>query len=151
MRLNQALKGKEYREVSFTVDRDRVIQFCDAIGEDDPVFRDDAAAREAGYDGQLAPPTFVTIMQIIINGQVVLDKELGLDYSRVVHGEQEYEWDRPLRVGDELSAVPRIADIYTRGPNEFLVIEVEIKDASGERVVLARSTLLSRDTATRGD
>jgi acyl dehydratase len=151
MRLNQALKGKEYREVSFAVDRDRVIQFCDAIGEDDPVFRDDAAAREAGYEGQLAPLTFVTIMQIIINGQVVLDRELGLDYSRVVHGEQEYEWDRPLRVGDVLSAVPRIADIYTRGRNEFLVIEVEIKDASGERVVLARSTLLSRDTASRGD
>jgi acyl dehydratase len=151
MPLNQALKGKEYNEVSFPVDRDRVIQFCDAIGEDDLLFRDDAAAREAGYQGQLAPPTFVTVMQIMTSGQAVVDQELGLDYSRVVHGEQEYVWDRPVRVGDVLSAVPRIADIYARGPNEFLVLEAEIRDASGERVLLARSTLLSRGTASRGD
>ena len=49
----------------FTVDRDRVLQFCDAIGEDNPIFRDPAAAKEAGYDEQLAPPTFPTVMQIM--------------------------------------------------------------------------------------
>jgi hypothetical protein len=64
-----------------------------------------------------------------------------------VHAEQEYEYRRSLKVGDELSAVPRIADLYARGPNEFLVIEAEIKDRSGETVVVARSTLLSRGTA----
>jgi acyl dehydratase len=80
----------------------------------------------------------------------VLDQELGLNYALVVHGEQEYDWRRPVRVGDVLSAVPRIADIYSRGPNEFLVIESEILDASGETVVVARSTLLSRGTAERG-
>jgi hypothetical protein len=52
-----------------------------------------------------------------------------------------------VRVGDKLRATPRIADIYARGPNEFLVIEADIKDQSGETVVLARSTLLSRGTA----
>ena len=147
MALNQALKGKEYQRVSFTVERDRVVQFADAIGEDHPVFRDAAAAREAGYGEQIAPPTFVTVMQIMTSGQVVLDQELGLNYALVLHGEQEYEWRRPVRVGDVLSGVPRIADIYARGPNEFLVIEAEITDASGETVVIARSTLLSRGTA----
>jgi acyl dehydratase len=147
MPLNQALKGKQYQEVSFTVDRDRVLAFSDAIGEDNPVFREAAAARWGGHEEQLAPPTFVTVMQIMTSGQVVLDRDLGLDYSRVVHGEQEYEWRRPVRVGDVLTAVPRLADLYAKGPNEFLVIESEIKDASGETVVVARSTLLSRGTA----
>lgn len=147
MPLNQALKGKQYQEVSFTVDRDRVLAFADAIGEDNPVFREAAAARGAGHEGQLAPPTFVTVMQIMTSGQVVLDRDLGLDYSRVVHGEQEYQWRRPVRVGDVLTAVPRLADLYAKGPNEFLVIESEIRDASGETVVVARSTLLSRGTA----
>ncbi len=150
MALNQELKGKEYQEVEFTVDQPRVLQFADAIGEDNPVFRDREAARAAGYDEQLAPPTFVTVMQIMTSGQVVMDQELGLNYALVVHGEQEYEWRRPVRVGDKLKATPRIADIYARGPNEFLVIEADIKDPSGETVALARSTLLSRGTASEG-
>jgi acyl dehydratase len=150
MPLNQALKGKEYQQVSFVVDRDRVVQFADAIGDGSPVFRDADAARQAGFEEQIAPPTFVTVMQIMTSGQVVLDQELGLNYALVVHGEQEYDWRRPVRVGDVLSAVPRIADIYSRGPNEFLVIESEIVDVAGETVVVARSTLLSRGTAERG-
>jgi acyl dehydratase len=145
--LNPSLKGKEYERISFTVERERVGAFAAAIGEDNPVFTDEAAAQEAGYPGQLAPPTFVTVMQILASAQVVLDGELGLDYSRVVHGEQEYRWRRPVRVGDILSTVPRIADIYAKGPLEFLVVESEIADESGDAVVTARTTLLSRGTA----
>ena len=69
-----------------------------------------------------------------------------LDYSRVVHGEQEYEWVRPVLVGDVLTAVPRIADIFAKKSNEYLVIEAEIKDANGEMVAIGRTTLISRGT-----
>jgi acyl dehydratase len=150
MPLNQALKGKEYQPVEFTVERDHVLQFCDAIGEDNPLFRDRETAVAAGYPDQLAPPTFVTRMQIQTSGQAVLDEELGLNYMMVVHGEQEYEYARPIAVGETLTAVPRIADIYVKGPNEYLVVESEIRDASGQTVVVARSTLLSRGTAGAG-
>jgi acyl dehydratase len=145
--LDHELKGKEYQEVTFEVERGRVLQFADAIGERDPLYRDPEAAKAAGFPEQLTPPTFPTVMQIMTSGQVVVDQELGLDYSRVVHGEQEYEWRRPIVVGDVLKATPRIADIYARGPNEFLVIEAVITDADGEVVCVARSTLLSRGTA----
>jgi acyl dehydratase len=131
------------------MERDRVLQFARAIGEDNPVFTDPAAAKEAGYPEQVAPPTFVTVIQIMTSGQAVVDPELGLNYAMVVHGEQEYEWRRPVVVGDELSATPRIADIFARGPNEFLVIESDIRDAAGDPVVMARTTLLSRGTAER--
>jgi acyl dehydratase len=149
MPLNHALKGKEYQPVSFSVERDHVLRFADAIGEDQPIYRDPRPARDAGYAEQVAPPTFVTTMQIMTSGQVVVDQELGLNYSLVVHGEQEYEWRRPVVVGDLLSAVPRIADIYAKGPHEYLVIEAEITDAAGELVVVSRTTLLSRGTAER--
>jgi acyl dehydratase len=147
MAMNYALKGKVYEPVEFTVERDRVLEFDRAIGESHPVFVDPAAAKEAGFDDQLAPPTFPTVMQIMTSGQVVVDQELGLDYMMVVHAGQEYDYRRPLRVGDRLTATPRIADVYARGPHEYLVIEAEITDASGETVVVARSTLLSRGTA----
>jgi len=151
MPLNYELKGKEYEEVAFSIDRDHVVRFCDSIGEDNPIFRDPGAAKEAGYDEQLAPPTFITAMQIQTSGQVVLDQELGLNYSMVVHGEQEYEYARPLKVGENLTATPRIADMYSRGSNEFLIIASEIKDEAGQTVAVARSTILSRGTAARGE
>ena len=150
MPMNQSLKGKQYEPMSFEVTREHVIRFADAIGEDRAIFRDPEAAKDAGFDEQVAPPTFVTTMQIFASAQVVVDQALGLDYSRVVHGEQAYEWRRAILVGDTLSAVPRIADIYAKGPNEFLVIEADVRDANGNSVVLARSTLLSRGTA-RGE
>jgi acyl dehydratase len=149
MPLNQSLKGKEYPEVTLTVERDQVLQFAEAIGEDRPLFRDPQEGQAAGYAEQVAPPTFVTKIQILSSAQVVLDQELGLNYLMVVHGEQEFEWRRPLVVGDVLTAVPRVADIYAKGPNEFLVIEAEVKDGSGETVAVSRTTLLSRGTAER--
>jgi acyl dehydratase len=149
MPLNQSLKGKEYPEVTLTAERGQVFQFAEAIREDAPIFRDPGEAQATGYAEQVAPPTFVTKIQILSSAQVVLDQELGLNYMMVVHGEQEFEWRRPVVVGDSLTAVPRIADIYAKGPNEFLVIEAEIRDASGETVAVSRTTLLSRGTAER--
>jgi acyl dehydratase len=147
MPLNQSLKGKTYNELDFEVERDRVTQFSVAVGEDDPRFLEEGAARAEGFPEQLAFPTFATVVGILVSAQVVTDQELGLDYTRVVHGEQEYEWKRPIVVGDVLKAVPRIADIYSKGPNEFIVIEAEITDANGEVVCVSRGTLLSRGTA----
>jgi acyl dehydratase len=147
MPLNQSLKGKTYQELTFDVDRDRVTAFAAAVGEEDPRFTDPEAARTEGFPEQLAFPTFPTVMGILASAQVVADPDLGMDYSRVVHGEQAYEWRRPIVVGDRLRAVPRIADVYAKGPNEFLVVEAEITDADGQVVCVARSTLLSRGTA----
>lgn len=133
------------------VERDHVRRFADAIGEDAAVVRDPEAARRAGFPGEVAPPTFVTTMQIMTSGQVVVDQELGLNYSLVVHGEQEYQWHRPVVVGDRLTAIPRIADIYAKGPHEYVVIEAEIMDAATrDPVAVSRTTLLSRGTARAG-
>jgi acyl dehydratase len=145
--LNPALKGKEYGAVTFLVERDRVVQFAEAVAEDAAVFRDPRSAAAAGHEEQLAPPTFATVLQVMASAQIAPDPSLGLNYMLVVHGEQEFEWRRPIRVGDRLRAVPRIADIYARGPNEFLVVEADIQDEAGQTVVMSRSTLLSRGTA----
>jgi acyl dehydratase len=148
MALNQSMKGRAYQEIQLEVDRDRVTRFALAVGEDDPRLLDPEAARAEGFPDQVASPTFPTVVGILASAQIVDDPELGMDYSRVVHGEQAFEWRRPVVVGDRLRATPRIADIYAKGPNEFLVIEAEVKDADGEVVCVARSTLLSRGTAS---
>jgi acyl dehydratase len=147
MPLNQSLKGKTYQEIELEVDRDRATRFALAVGEDDPRFLESEAARAEGFPDQVAFPTFPTVVGILASAQIVVDPDLGMDYARVVHGEQAFEWRRPIVVGDRLRATPRIADVFAKGPNEFLVIEAEVRDADGELVCVARSTLLSRGTA----
>ncbi|HEY7283221.1 MAG TPA: MaoC family dehydratase N-terminal domain-containing protein [Actinomycetota bacterium] len=146
MPLNASLIGRTYGQIDYTVERDAVNRFVDAIGEQDPIYRDPDAAKAAGYAEQVAPPTFITVIQIMTSGQVVLDQELGLDYSRVVHGEQAYRYERPLVVGDVITATPRLADIVTKRSNEFLTITSEVHDANGDLVLTTRSTLISRGT-----
>jgi acyl dehydratase len=147
MPMNLDLAGKTYPPVPYEVGREKIREFATAVGETDRVYYDPDAAKEAGYAEQVAPPTFATVLHLRAIPAVINDPDLRLDYSRVVHGEQEFEYHRPIMAGDILAATQRIADISFRGPLEFLRIETTITDDIGEVVVVARATLISRGTA----
>ena len=76
--------------------------------------------------------------------------ELGLNFMTLVHGEQEFEYARPIRAGETLTLVGRIADIYEKtgasGTLDFVVLETEARDAEGRPVFFSRNTLISRRT-----
>jgi hypothetical protein len=78
---------------------------------------------------------------------MLTDPELGLNYAMVVHGDQEYTFTRPVRAGDALVGKPHIAEIFAKGRNEFLVTEASIETPDGEKIAVARSTIVSRGTA----
>lgn len=127
--MNPALEGKSYPPVRFVVEANHVRRFAAAIGED-------AAS---------VPPTFVTVPEILAGlARAVADPELGLNFSRVVHGGQEYEWRRPLRIGETLEVGSTIEDIRTKGGHWFLTLRTEMRDGAGGLVVVARSTLIER-------
>lgn len=148
MPLNKTLVGREFpASDSYEVTASSIAEFADAIGDPNPVFRDEGAATAAGHSGVIAPPTYLTKLTFLYSPQIVLDPELGLNYALVVHGEQEFELLRPIRAGDTLVGRPRIASITARGRNEFLVTEASIETAEGEQVAIARSTIVSRGTA----
>jgi acyl dehydratase len=148
MPLNQALKGKTYPKTApYEIGREKIREFAIAIGDGNPVYSDEEAAKAAGYKDLVAPPTFLTVLNFKYSPQIVLDPELGLDYSRVVHGSQEYELVRPLHPGDRLVAEAKISDIFAKGKNEFLIIDAEIFTEEGEKVAVARGTIVSRGTA----
>jgi acyl dehydratase len=149
--LNKALVGKEYPASDpFEVTADSIREFADAIGDPNPICRDEAAAKRAGYATVIAPPTYLTKLNFIYGPQLVLDPDLGLNYAMVVHGEQEYELLRPVQAGDVLVGRPKITDITVKGANEFLLNEASIETTSGETVAIARSTIVSRGTAAQG-
>lgn len=147
--LNRDLVGKEYEPVLYEVGREKIREFARAVGETDPIYHDPQIARERGFTEQVAPLTFPTVIHLRSGPQVVMDPELGLDYSLVVHGSQEFEYRRPIVAGDVLTARARIADITAKGPHEFLTIETPMTDAGGDVVCVARATLISRGTAGR--
>ena len=141
MPLNKEYEGREFPATDpFEVTRESIEEFADAIGDPNPAFRGDNA---------IAPPTYLTKLNFIYGPQVLGDPGLGLNYAFVVHGEQEYEHTRPVKVGDRLIAKPRIGAITARGRNEFMITEAIVETDAGERVAVARSTVVSRGTAAQ--
>jgi len=126
--LNAALQGKTYPERAFAVEAERARLFASAVGD----------------EGDVVPPTFAAAAEFAVFPFIVGDPELGLDFSRVVHAEQEYEWERPPRIGETLTIRSRIASIREKGGNGFLTIETELRDTDGELVVVGRATMIER-------
>jgi acyl dehydratase len=151
MPLNREFIGREYpASGTFEVGREHIRQFADAIGDPNPVYRDQAAAQAAGHPDVIAPPTFLTVLGFRFGlDSPIIDPGLGLNYALVVHGEQRFALHRPVRAGDVLSIVSRVDDIRDAGRNEIMTMVSEVTAADGERVATATSTLVSRGTAEK--
>ena len=148
MPLNVDFIGKVYPDTDpYLVGREKIREFATAIGDQSPVFHDLQAAQALGYPDLPAPPTFAFSVTQRAMASAMFDPDLGLDYSRVVHGEQAFEYKRPLIAGDEVVVKSFILDIVTRGANEFLTTQADVVTVDGELVVTTRSTIASRGTA----
>src|SRR3954471_11136217 len=101
MALDRTLVGRSYPPSAvYEVGRAKLAEFAAAIGSDDPVHTDPVAARAAGHPDVIAPPTFAITVTLAAAMVVLDDPDVGIDYSRVVHGEQRFTHHRPIRAGD---------------------------------------------------
>jgi acyl dehydratase len=146
MGLDQSYVGRTYPPTEpYEVGREKIREFAEAIGDDNPAYTDPDAAKQLGHPDVIAPPTFVfAISYGAVQRQVLADPQLGLDYSRVVHGDQKFSYSRPVRAGDRLVVTTSIESIRSISGNEFLEIRGEVRDASGEHVVTALTKIVAR-------
>jgi acyl dehydratase len=145
MALNPEFVGRVYPpSSSYVVGREKVREFATAIGDDNPAFHDVDAARQLGYGDVVAPPTFAVVLSMRASGAVVGDPDLGLDYSRVVHGEQRFTYARPIVAGDELVVTTTIESIRTMAGNDMIMTRGDIATTEGEHVVTTRALLVAR-------
>ncbi|NUT45734.1 MAG: MaoC family dehydratase [Saccharothrix sp.] len=145
MPLDQSFVGRSYPpSPPYEVGREKIREFADAVGEPSPLHRDPEAARTAGYRDVIAPPTFAIVVSLKANDVLVEDPELGLDYSRVVHGDQAFAHHRPIVAGDRLVTELHVDGITTRMGNDMLTVRAEISTEDGEPVTTARCTLVVR-------
>ena len=148
MPLDQSFVGRTYPPTPpYEVGREKIREFADAIGDANPAYRDPEAARALGHPDVIAPPTFGIVLSMTAGRQVIADPELGLDYSRVVHGEQRFVSTRPVRAGDRLTAVVTVENIRSAAGNDMITTRADVSTVEGEPVFTAYSTLVARGTA----
>ncbi|MEV8609089.1 MaoC family dehydratase N-terminal domain-containing protein [Amycolatopsis sp. NPDC051373] len=145
MPLDQSFAGRSYPPAGkYAVSREKILEFAEAIGDPNPIYRDLEAARAAGFPDVLAPPTFLTLLNLPKVNGIVADPELGLDYSRMVHGDQGFTYERPVHAGDVLEIGATIENIMARAGNDFINVSARITDADGKLVCTTRAQLVVR-------
>jgi len=143
--------GRVLSTGSATVSAEHVAAFARALGDPNPLYVDPEAARRGPFGTIVAPPTYpIAFMAQALAGGADVFLELGLNFMTLVHGEQEFEYLRPVRAGETLALTGRVADIYEKsgssGTLDFVVLETEARDTEGELVFFSRNTLISRHT-----
>jgi acyl dehydratase len=142
--LDRSLVGRESEPVLHDVERSAIRRFAEALGDPNPLYQDEAAARAAGFAGLVAPPTF----PLALTANDRFRHSLDLGTRSILHGEQQFEYARPLVAGEKLTVVTRVADVQEKagasGPMDVLVLEDEGRDEKGEWVFRSRATLILR-------
>ena len=136
--------GVESAPVSYDVEKGAIRKFAEAIGDDDPIYVDEQAARAAGFKTIVAPPTFLCTFR----AQELPD--LKLQYGRVrLNGGNEYEYYQPIYAGDTITLTAQYADVSERsgrtGSMVFVITELTFKNQHGEVVATGRNTGIMRD------
>ena len=142
--LDKSLIGRVSEPILHEVEKGAIRRFAEALGDPNPLALDESAARAAGYPGLVAPSTFA----VTLGWSERFRHSLDLGTRSVLHGEQGFEYARPIVAGDRIMVRSRVADVQERagasGPMDVLVIEDEGRDEKGELVFKARSTLILR-------
>jgi len=136
--------GRSGKPSTMRVEYGKIREFARAIKDDNPLYFDEELAkREAG--GVMPPPTFTMTQAFWDDGASRID--LGLDMRRVLHGEQEFEYVKPVYAGDSLTGQGRISSVEKRpgkrgGEMTLVTLETEYKNQKGEVCMYSRSTII---------
>ncbi len=145
MPVNPELVGRAFPPIApYLVGREKVREFARAVLATSPLNTDVEAARAAGYPDLVAPPTFPVVVQEATLAQLLAEPDAGIDFARVVHGDQRFSYSRPIVAGDELTATLVVTSVKTLGGNAMVTSESVMVDATGAHVVTATSTLVVR-------
>ncbi|GLW99610.1 MaoC family dehydratase N-terminal domain-containing protein [Microtetraspora sp. NBRC 16547] len=148
MALNRDFVGRAYTAPApYEVSRVKIKEFAAAIGDTNPIYSDRDAAAAAGHPDVIAPPTFPIVFSLAGADEALSDPEFGLNFAMVVHGEQRFEYQRPIYAGDQLICTSTITEIRSVGRNEFLTVRSDVSTPEGELVCRTYNTIVERGGA----
>ncbi|HET7580461.1 MAG TPA: MaoC family dehydratase N-terminal domain-containing protein [Bacillales bacterium] len=139
--------GKQSEKVLNDVERGAVKKFAEAIGDPHPIYVDREYGGKSRYKDNIAPPTFPRVFDY---GTI---EELTLPKAGLIHGEQEFEYKRPLVVGESLFCYSKVENYVEKqaksGKLGFLTIKNIGEDEAGEEV-FSSTTVVVITEAVRG-
>jgi acyl dehydratase len=144
MAVNSEATGKTYAPVNYAVGREKIREYAAAVGETNPLHHDLDAARAAGYADLVAPPMFAVVYVIKAIMPAIFDPELGIDFSMLVHGSQDFEWPQLVIAGDEIDTTISVKEIAERGGLGFYVFDISAVNQRGETVCTGTWTNIVR-------
>lgn len=145
MAVNPELQGRVFPPTApYLVGREKIREFSRAVLSTNSINFDVDAARAAGHADLVAPPTFPVVVQEATLAQLLAEPDAGIDFSRVVHGEQRFTYTRAIVAGDELTATLTVSSVKSLGGHNMVTADSDIVDAEGKHVVTAISTLVVR-------
>jgi len=142
--VDESKKGKTYPPFEYEVGREKIREYAFAVGEHNPVHHDREAAKSAGYRNVVAPPMFAVVYSTGSVAPAILDPEVGINFARMLHGSQEFEWGEPVCAGDTITTETTIEDLYERTGMEFFVFKSVSKNQDGQEVVRGTWTNIVR-------
>ena len=147
--IDRAFIGHTMPAFSADVEKGRLRFFAKATGQSDPIYFDEAAAQAAGHPSLVVPPTFFFCLEMESPDPAALRNLLGLDYRRLLHGEQGFTYHRLAYAGDRLTFSQRIDDIYAKkgGALDFVVRLTTVTNQRGEKVADLRGVTVQRAEA----
>lgn len=149
---DKSIIGKTGKPFTMPIEWGKVREFARAVKDPNPVYFDpEAAKKECG--GIPVPVTFLQTAAFWQSAESA--PSLNFDMRRILHGEQEFEFFKPIFVGDTLTGVARVSDLYEKeggrgGKMTFLVVETTYTNQKGDKVAVARSTLVETGQAVSG-
>ncbi|MDQ5874455.1 MAG: MaoC family dehydratase N-terminal domain-containing protein [Actinomycetota bacterium] len=135
MPISSEAVGKQWPPVVYQAGREKIREYANAVGAQNPVHHDREAALAAGYRDVVAPPMFCVVYSAPAIAPGILDPEVGINFATMVHGGQEFVWGEPVCSGDEITTTARLADIHQKDDKGFYVFESESVNQEGEQTV----------------
>ena len=119
---------------TYLVGREKIREYASSIGETAAICHDVEAARAAGHADVVAPPMFAAVYSWRAMGPAVLDPEVGVDFTRLVHGAQDFTWHAPVVAGDEITTEATFVDEVKRGELKVYTFTSRSTNQRGELV-----------------
>ncbi len=146
--LKERFLGKQYDPFTVDVEKGRITQFANSIGEENPIHFDIDAAKSAGYRAIPAPLTFAYSITMDAGQSFNVLEDMAVDKNKAVHGEQGFTYHTDICAGDTITGQQTIVDIYDKknGALIFVVTETKLSNQNGEPVTDLHSVIVIRNS-----
>lgn len=145
--------GKVFPPLKTEVEKWQLRFFAKAVGETNPIYFDEDAAKAAGHRSILAPPTYAVTLSIAEPDPFRKYRDMGINPEQMLHAQQKFEYFAPIYAGDTIAFTSRIVDFIERGKGaiKFLIEETDAINQDGVMTTRFRKTVVIKGNGLKPD